>query len=135
MVRVASPFILAAVVFSLVLPMVDHHWAERTPIHSHMVLNGTFGAIPPHHHPYEAWHQHTHASVAKPVTPFMAMFNYDSGGESGIGLPSEPLLSAQLPRLPVPVFSPSLPTTNSPYPAGLSSPPEPPPPRTPRTFA
>lgn len=54
--------VLVALGLTFVLPLVDHHAAERDPAHSHLVWGGTASqrasAIETHRHEYEQPHHH-----------------------------------------------------------------------------
>ena len=47
---------LLSMLFSGLLEMLDHHWVERMPTHSHLALNG-MGVIAAHQHAYQETHR------------------------------------------------------------------------------
>lgn len=115
--------------FSPFVTLVDHHWIERLPIHTHLKLDGT-AAVPPHHHLYEATHQH--AANHRPVVTVarVALFNFDDGQTSNaFMIINQPALVSTYPIGEMQNVFPLLTSTTSTALAGLSVSPEHLPPR------
>jgi len=55
--RAAAWGALASLLFSLALPALDHHAAERNPAHGHGAASAAVGGLP-HHHAFEYPHEH-----------------------------------------------------------------------------
>lgn len=64
-------FVLAALLFPAVGPLVDHHFAERQPGHLHIGMAGYHA----HAHGYE--HAHSHASNTDSSGYPIVLYNYD----------------------------------------------------------
>ncbi|MPZ15464.1 MAG: hypothetical protein GEU73_13760 [Chloroflexi bacterium] len=57
-----SCVLLLSLALCIALPLLDHHAAERDPLHGHLVLSGSAAAqaqaLASHHHSFEAAHAH-----------------------------------------------------------------------------
>ena len=85
---------LLLVLFSPFVSILDHHWIERVPTHTHMTLDGTLGAASPHRHVYEETHWHTAQQRPLVVNFQAALFDFDGGQPSvALGLPTQPVAS------------------------------------------
>lgn len=83
--------LLAAVIFPSIGPLVDHHFAERQPYHTHV---GLF-----HYHTHDTLdHSQSHDHPSGPVM----LYNYDSGPTSSLAT-----LAWHLESLPAPSFEPT----------------------------
>ena len=87
---------LLSMLFSGLLEMLDHHWVERMPTHSHLALNG-MGVIAAHQHAYQETHRHASTSLPAERPTVASLLNFESSNVvPAIEQPTSPLLASAL---------------------------------------
>lgn len=129
-VRIASILALDAVALMLLLPLADHHWAERLPVHGHLAHSGDFH-VSAHAHTGEmdrSHHAHPSQGAGGRVVAFSA---YDAGSAGlSLGLLTLQISGATTPIAPPPNVSLVV-GSHVPLFSGETVPPDAPPPRAP----
>ncbi|HLF04205.1 MAG TPA: hypothetical protein VI855_03210 [Dehalococcoidia bacterium] len=98
----AAPFLAwLALLLASLGPVLDHHFAERQPGHTHLYVGAQ---VPGHQHPYQQAHVHTHELLAagqSPANPsswpseVVYLTNYEGIGV-GLAALTGPVLHASL---------------------------------------
>ncbi len=127
MQRLGQCLALTAVALMLLLPLADHHWAERLPVHEHLALSGDFD-VNAHTHTGETDRSH-HAHSSQGANGRVVAFSAYDAGSSGLGFG---LLTVQMSDATTPVAPPDVSVAVGPHvplSSGETVPPPAPPPR------
>lgn len=126
--RLGQGLVLTTVALLLLLPLADHHWAERVPGHAHLSLSGAFDATR-HVHAGEMNASHHHGSHGQTSGDYVAFAANDAGSSGGVSIIALSVASPSPSWLLVASEGPLLPICELLKASGVSISPEAPPPR------